>query len=84
MLFEDDTPTAWMRIKWTEEDLYPGCGVKVSDSKYLCFWEFLMLFLAVERWAANGLNLAVLGDNTGSLQNALAKKGCGASLRLAA
>ena len=30
------------------------------------------------------MNLAILGDNTGSLQNALAKKGCGASLRLAA
>ena len=84
VLFENDAPTAWMKITWAEEDLYAGCGVKVADSKYLCFWEFLMFFLAVERWAANGLNLAVLGDNTGSLQNALAKKGTGASLRLAA
>ena len=84
VLFENDVPTAWMQIEWSESDLYAGCRVKIKESKFLSFWEFLMFFLALERWGACGLNLAMLGDNVGSLQNALAKKGCGASLRLAA
>ena len=84
VLYEDDIPTAWMQVEWSEADLYPGCQVKTNESKHLPFWEFLMFFLALERWGACGLNLAILGDNIGSLQNALAKKGCGASLRLAA
>lgn len=59
--------------------------VVINDTRHQTFWEFATLLLCLVTWGNRftDYSLAVLGDNTGSLQNALALKGRGALLAIA-
>ena len=68
----------YFTIKWTHDtakvlDVVPGLP------KFQTFWEFLTLLLSLTLWANDFKNhqLAVVGDNTGALTNALHLKGKG-------
>ena len=65
-------------IEWNEEHFGP-VGAWPGDSRFQTFWEFLMLLLSLLLWGSNFVaeQVAVLGDNTGSLQNAIDMKGRG-------
>ena len=56
-------------------------GVTVAASRHQTFWELLTLVMCLmtwgDRYAVEDI-LTVVGDNTGSLQNALDLKGTGA------
>ena len=59
--------------------------VETGSSKFQTFWEILTMLLALEQWGDNFLHeeVAVLGDNTGALQNVLDLKGRGPMLAVA-
>ena len=68
----------YMVVKW---EAVHGAVLEVvpGESRFQTFWEFLALLLALMLWGNNFVNeqVAVLGDNIGSLQNALDLKGKG-------
>ena len=69
-------------MSWTDEDVR-HLGAKVGDSSWQSFYEMLTLGLALCLWAKDEQALAVLGDNTSSLQDALDLSGSGAMLAVA-
>ena len=73
VLYENDVPTSYMAVTWDTDDLWPNHNVAVGDPRHQTLWEFMMLFLVIERWCCAGLNLVILGDNTGQCLR------CGAS-----
>ena len=60
-------------------------GVHSHDTKYQSFWEFATLLLVLMVWGDRFVkhSLAILGDNTAALQNALSLKGRGPLLAVA-
>ena len=65
-------------MAWTKS-VAKHLGVVPGLPKYQTFWEFLTLLLSLCLWANDFQNhqLAVVGDNTGALANALQLKGKG-------
>ena len=65
-------------------DMAKHLSVEIKDSKHQTFWEFLVLVLTLIQWGKDFAvsSLAVLGDNTGSLRDAMDLKGKGALLAL--
>ena len=65
-------------VKW-DADHGSILSVEPGVSKFQTFWEFLILLLALMVCGNNFIaeQVAVLGDNTGALQNALDLKGRG-------
>ena len=82
ILFEDDNPVEWFALKWSPEMLWVSYPkepwrnpVEIGSARFQTFWEFFTLYLSLAAWAIPNFNMAVLGDNTASLQRALDKKG---------
>jgi hypothetical protein len=71
-------------IAWTKEDA-EFLQVAPGNSKHHTFWEFLTLVLALCIWGKSFTkeSVAVLGDNTGALQDAIDLKGKGALAAIA-
>ena len=63
----------------------PHLNIIPGETRFQTFWEFATLFLALLVWADFFVDtsLAVLGDNTGALTNALQLKGRGPLLAIA-
>ena len=70
--------------KWHEHSA-PHTEAEIGLPKWQTFWEFSTLLLALEVWGSHFTQeeVAVLGDNTGSLQNAIDLKGRGPLLSIA-
>ena len=68
----------YFMVEWSTSTA-PALGVVPGLPKYQTFWEFFTLLLALMLWGGNFKNhqLAVVGDNTGALINALQLKGKG-------
>ena len=60
-------------------------GATPGDSKYQSFWEMVTLLLCLVIWGRyfNTEVVALVGDNTGAMQNALDLKGKGLMLAVA-
>ena len=60
-------------------------SVVTHDSAFQTFWEFATLLLCLLTWGDGfaGMAVTILGDNAGSLQNALSLKGRGPLLAIA-
>ena len=71
-------------ISWLAKDFAP-LGVQVASSASQTFFEFYTLLLGLMVWSsyATSKPVLVVGDNTGSLQDALQYKGRGALLIVA-
>ena len=82
MLYVRDRPVRCFACTWTPAD-FDNMDVTIGDPASLTFFEVLVLLLAVELWAERGRAAAVLGDNTGALQEALDLKGRGVQAPLA-
>ena len=70
--------TEYFEVKW-EATTAVWLGVETHNSKFQTFWEFLTLVLALCVWGDQFVQeaVALLGDNTGALQDALHLKGRG-------
>ena len=75
---------AYTMVQWQEADA-KILGVTPHNSAFQSFWEMVMLLICLEIWGDDFKQeeLAVVGDNTGSLQNALDLKGSGAMAAVA-
>ena len=69
--------------QWTVKDA-SHLDIKIGEPAGQTFWEYATLLIGLEVWCGRFLTetLAVLGDNTGSLQDALQLKGRGPLLSL--
>ena len=63
-------------LQWRDRDV-KALGVTVGDSKCQSFWEFLMVLIALIVWGDRFVEeeVAVIGDSTSALQDALQLKG---------
>ena len=71
--------TEWFATTWSSEKL-SLVGVEPGQPRHRTFFELLTLLLALIQWgdfAAKDAVLTLVGDNTGSLQEALSLKGKG-------
>ena len=70
-------------VKWHPDDA-GQLGVKIGEPSGQTFWEYATSVLGLHLWGDRFVSqsLAVLGDNAGSLQDALHMKGRGALLAL--
>ena len=75
---------AYTFIEWQPQDA-SVLGVAPHDSAHQSFWEMVMLLVCLDLWGDDFKHeeLALVGDNTGSLQNALDLKGSGAMAAVA-
>ena len=73
----------FFQVKWCAKD-FKKMDVSVGKSRSQSFFEFLTLFLSLLLWAAKGEagTIAVIGDNTAALTNALSMKGRGPMLAI--
>ena len=74
MLYEKDIALQYLACSWRPGDV-EGLEVKIGDCKYQTFWECVALLLGLVLWVRPSEPLAVLGDNTAALQEALEVKG---------
>ena len=74
VLYVNDAPTSYFATRWRPEDI-TGLDVDIGLPRSQTFWEIVALFLALCLWARPGEALAVLGDNTAALQEALNLRG---------
>ena len=82
MLYIRDRPARCFACTWSAAD-FVNMDVTIGDPASHTFFEVLVLVLAVELWAERCRAAAILGDNTGALQEALDLKGRGIQARLA-
>ena len=70
--------TEFFAAKWDQKD-FKNMDVTTGESRSQTFFEFLTLFLSLLLWAnrSGERALAVVGDNTAALSNALSLKGRG-------
>ena len=80
ILYLQNTPCAYFATRWTEDDA-PQLNVVPGLPTYQTFWEFATLMLALITWGGSYTSprqtIAVLGDNTAALSNALRLRGLG-------
>ena len=69
---------AYTYVAWQPDDA-SALGVAPGDSAFQSFWEMAMILVCLELWGDDFKHesLAVVGDNTGALQNALDLQGSG-------
>ena len=75
----DQAITEWFAISWSSADL-AVVAVEPGNPRHQTFFELLTLLLALIQWgdfAAKESILTLVGDNTGSLQEALSLRGKG-------
>ena len=82
VLYVQDRPVRCFTCTWAAED-FGNMDVEIGSPASQTFFEVLVLVLAVELWAEEGQSSAILGDNTGALQEALDLKGRGVHTKLA-
>ena len=72
-------------VQWTPEDA-SRLGIIIGEPAGRTFWEYATLVIGLQVWGSRFVteSLAVLGDNTGSLQDALHLEGRGARAFVAA
>ena len=75
-------PFEFFSVVWEPVD---HLGISPGDSAHQTFWEILTILMALEQWGDNFIHeeVAILGDNTGALQNILDLKGKGHQLAVA-
>ena len=73
----------YFKAKWRPKD-FKHMDVTVGESRSQSFFEFLTLFMSLVLWASRGAGgaVAVIGDNTAALTNALGMKGRGPMLAI--
>jgi len=73
----------YFSVKWSPKDA-DHLGIVIGEPAGQTFWEYATLVIGLQVWGSRFVSesLAVLGDNTGSLQDALHLKGRGALLAL--
>ena len=72
VLWTNGQPIRWWRTTWRAEDVHciePRARTEVSD--WQTFWEYLTLLMCLILWARPNEPIAIIGDNTGSLQLAI-------------
>ena len=76
------TPFEFFHCAWENID---HLKVEPGQSKHQTFWEILTILLSLELWGDHFVHeeVAILGDNTGALQNVLDLKGRGPMLAVA-
>ena len=77
VLYVHGQPVEYFALSWQASDA-EHLGATPGDSSWQTLWEYLTLALALCQWASSpeiAIPLAVLGDNTSSLTDALALKG---------
>ena len=74
MLYRSGVAVAYFACRWRPEDVV-GMDVTIGESSGQTFWECAALLLGLILWAKPSKPLAVLGDNTAALQEALEVKG---------
>ena len=77
MLYIHDRPKEYFALSWSPQDA-AHLGAVPGDPSRQSMWEFLTLALALCQWAkpaGESIPLAVLGDNTAALQDALSLTG---------
>ena len=79
-----DGYTEFVEVRW-RMSMVPDLDVEIGAPRSQTFWESLMLMICLLVWAGDfeGKTLRLAGDNTGSLQNALALRGRGPLLAVA-
>ena len=80
----DSVVREYFTVIWLGDEA-PHLHIVPKDCKHQTFWEFAVLLLCLLTWGTKfaDFSVALLGDNTGSLQNALALRGRGPLLALA-
>ena len=81
-MYQRNRPVEYFALTWSEADV-AHLGVQVGLPKWQSFWEYLTAVLAVCKWATPDRCLALLGDNTASLECTLQLKGSGPMLAVA-
>ena len=68
----------YAHLAWAPED-FSVLGVTLGDSKYQSFFEFCMVLLSLMIWGDRFTEqeVAIIGDSTSALQDALELKGLG-------
>ena len=74
VLYEGDVATEYYACRWKPSDIV-GLDVTIGESRSQTFWECVGLLLGLVLWARPSEPLAVLGDNTAALGEALEVKG---------
>ena len=76
--------TEYMHCTW-DESTVQHLGVCIGDPRHQTLWEFLTLLMSLMIWGGNFLTeeVALLGDNTASLADALDLKGRGVLMDIA-
>ena len=74
VFFEASVATEFFTVTWSN---IPHLGVVTGDSAFQTFWELLTLALCMSRWCPIKDGLLFCGDNTASLNMAIAMKGTG-------
>ena len=84
VLKHGDTLHEFFIKEWCNEDV---AHLKVwrDDPAHQTFWEYLMVLMSLIRWGHQFVHeeVAILGDNTGALQNAVSLKGKGELMAIA-
>ena len=81
-MLKEGRPARYFVCSWKQAD-FDHLGISVGDCAAQTFFEVLVLVLAVELWGKASKPAAILGDNLGTLQEALDLKGKGALASLA-
>ena len=75
-MFRKGVPTARWHLRWVAEDVHiVEPRARIGDPAFQTFWEYLALLLCLCSFAQRDVPIAVVGDNTGSLQLALSLSG---------
>ena len=84
VLREGDCCREFFFTAWTPRH-FPFCVLEIGDSKHQTLWEFLALFMVLQAWGSRftSASLHLLGDNTGSLNDALKCSGKGWLMHIA-
>ena len=83
ILWRNGQPAEWWTLRWCVEDCrLAEPRLELGAPKWQTFWEYLALALSLCVWAEPGVPLAVIGDNTGSLQLLLDCGGSGGILAI--
>jgi len=75
-LWEQGRLTQWFAITW-DQAMAQDISERIGEAKGQTTWEYLALFLSLLCWGTQfrSSGLAIAGDNTGALSNALSLKG---------
>ena len=84
ILLEGNVVREYFAVSWRKQDA-EHLGVHPGTPKWQSFWELAAILLCLEAWGRRftSTSMAIVGDNTSALQDALDLKGKGPMLALA-